>query len=117
MYPQWPQCGFFLDFANPVARVAIECDGREFHDSVKDGRRDAILEAEGWTVYRLTGRDCLRLGEEDEDGHYIHSPGERLCQQIRRMHCAPDDDATEGVWVDAITAAEEHLLVILSRMS
>lgn len=82
MYPQWPECGFFLDFANPVAKVAIECDGREFHDASKDRERDAILGAQGWKVYRMTGRDCNVVGEDGENGCYVPSPGEALCRKL-----------------------------------
>jgi very-short-patch-repair endonuclease len=58
-YPQYPIHGMFVDFANPVAKVVIECDGAEFHkDKAKDNARDVILQSRGWTVYRITGRDC-----------------------------------------------------------
>lgn len=86
MYPQWPQCGFFLDFANPVAKVAIECDGREFHDRAKDRERDAILESIGWKIYRISGSDCIKDGSDDEEGHYQPSPGEIFCRRIARDH-------------------------------
>jgi very-short-patch-repair endonuclease len=63
-YPQWPIDGFFVDFANPVAKVAIECDGAAYHqDKAKDAARDDRLEALGWRVYRITGSDCWT--EED----------------------------------------------------
>lgn len=59
MYPQYPVSGFFVDFANPRAKVAIECDGAEFHqDREKDARRDAKLKSLGWTVYRISGKAC-----------------------------------------------------------
>jgi very-short-patch-repair endonuclease len=35
-YPQIPVAGFFLDFACPMLKIAIECDGAEFHDADKD---------------------------------------------------------------------------------
>lgn len=82
MYPQYPACGFFLDFANPVAKVAIECDGRAFHDSAIDRERDRILGLDGWKVYRMTGRECLLDGEDDERGKYQLSPGEILCRKL-----------------------------------
>lgn len=41
-YPQYPIGGFFVDFANPRAKVAIECDGAAFHlDKSKDEARRA----------------------------------------------------------------------------
>lgn len=82
MYPQYPACGFFLDFANPRAKVAIECDGREFHDREADSRRDARLALDGWRVYRLTGRDCLKNDDLDDEGDWLVSPGTALCREI-----------------------------------
>lgn len=68
MYPQYPVAGFFLDFANPKAMVAVECDGAAFHkDKAKDAARDAKLQALGWTVYRLTGRQC-NFDSDEETG-------------------------------------------------
>lgn len=67
-YPQYPIAGFFVDFANPKARVAIERDGAAFHlDKEKDAARDATLAALGWTVYRITGRQC-RTEQDEETG-------------------------------------------------
>jgi very-short-patch-repair endonuclease len=68
MYPQFPVGRFFVDFGNPVARVAIECDGARWHtDHQKDRERDAELAKRGWSVYRITGRDCFTDTEETED--------------------------------------------------
>lgn len=66
LYPQYPINGMFVDFANPKAKVVIECDGEAFHvDKEKDERRDAALRNLGWRVYRITGRDC-RDGVDDQ---------------------------------------------------
>lgn len=60
-YPQYPVAGYFLDFGNPVVKVAIECDGYEFHqDKEKDRKRDIALFENGWRVYRISGSDCVR---------------------------------------------------------
>ena len=65
-YPQYPIHGMFVDFANPVAKVVIECDGAEFHkDKEKDRARDVILNSRGWTVYRITGRVCKTDFDEE----------------------------------------------------
>ncbi len=85
-WPQYPACGFFLDFADPINRIAIECDGSNWHDQVKDDKRDYILaEREGWAVWRLSGSDLWKDLEDDEQ------PDEReaiwliknLCEQSR----------------------------------
>lgn len=66
LYPQFPVLGVFVDFANPVAKVAIECDGKAFHqDKAKDEARDARLLRNGWSVYRITGRDCFTFDDEE----------------------------------------------------
>ena len=66
VYPQFSIGNVFVDFANPVAKVAIECDGAAYHlDVEKDRRRDAKLQALGWTVYRIPGRECATETDRD----------------------------------------------------
>ncbi|WP_176463954.1 endonuclease domain-containing protein [Bordetella genomosp. 11] len=72
MWPQLPVGRFFVDFGNPVKRVAIECDGAAYHDARRDGIRDAELARDGWLVYRIPGWQCMRdwdlpAGYEDWD--------------------------------------------------
>lgn len=58
-YPQYPIGRYFVDFCNPVAGVVIECDGAMWHtDSVKDAQRQEAIEREGYTVFRITGKQC-----------------------------------------------------------
>ncbi len=60
LWPQFPVSKYFVDFGNPVAKVAVECDGAEWHqDKAKDAARDAALVALGWRVYRLPGWECM----------------------------------------------------------
>lgn len=91
MYPQFPVGRFFVDFGNPAAKVAIECDGERWHlDKAKDARRDEELAALGWRVYRITGRDCLTDTEElrDELGriNVALSAARRFVQAIADQH-------------------------------
>lgn len=66
MYPQYPVLSYFVDFGNPVAKVAIECDGAAFHqDKAKDAARQQAVEAAGWTVYRISGRACKTDFDEE----------------------------------------------------
>ncbi|WP_253724679.1 endonuclease domain-containing protein [Burkholderia multivorans] len=58
-WPQFPVGRFVVDFADPVRKIALECDGAAFHDRAKDARRDAILADMGWKTYRIPGRDCF----------------------------------------------------------
>lgn len=84
VYPQYPVAGFFVDFANPIAKVAIECDGEFYHrDKSKDKARDAKLRAAGWSVYRITGKECRSgVGMEDEWNSYAR----RFVEQIANKH-------------------------------
>lgn len=68
MWPQFPVGGYFLDFGNPVAKVALECDGRDFHNAVDDAERDMKLRALGWKTYRAPGWVC-HADRYDEDGN------------------------------------------------
>lgn len=86
-YPQYPVGRFFVDFANPRAKVAIECDGAAYHqDKAKDAKRQDEIEAMGWTVYRLTGKECMANTEqvEDENGalRWVVSASEKLLRGI-----------------------------------
>jgi very-short-patch-repair endonuclease len=90
-YPQYPVGRYFVDFGNPVARVAIECDGKEFHqDRAADSLRQAEIEAQGWVVYRITGRDCMISADEvlDDDGTLLRyeSPSSRFVTDIAMRH-------------------------------
>lgn len=58
-WPQFPVGKYMVDFADPIRKIAIECDGAAYHDSSKDGLRDKALEQMGWTTYRIPGRDCF----------------------------------------------------------
>lgn len=84
LYPQYPVAGVFVDFANPVAKVAVECDGAEFHkDKAKDAERDAMLAARGWTIYRLTGRECKQEFNEETREYSVPA---KLVQQLIARH-------------------------------
>lgn len=60
-WPQLPIGNYFADFADPVKKIVIECDGKEFHSKAKDDPRDSFMVANGWTVYRISGSDCNRV--------------------------------------------------------
>lgn len=90
LYPQFPVGHFFVDFANPAARVAIECDGARWHTDVdRDAERQREIERLGWTVYRLTGVECFADGKEIEEPgriRYESSKAQKLLEEIGRKH-------------------------------
>lgn len=92
LYPQHPVAGYFVDFGHPVAKVAIECDGKQWHqDHAKDRTRQAAIEAKGWRVYRLSGKQCMENSDEVEDPetglwHYELSYAQQLLRAIGLKH-------------------------------
>lgn len=86
-YPQFPVLGFFLDFANPFKKIAIECDGKQWHDKEKDKRRDAHLYYAGWTVYRIEGWKCNKVMDEPwEVFHQAKADGEPADDEIKEQY-------------------------------
>lgn len=68
LYPQYPVGRYFTDFGNPAVKIAIECDGKEWHlDKSKDMLRDRELKKLGWIVYRINGADCNRIYQQFEE--------------------------------------------------
>ncbi|MBF0706785.1 DUF559 domain-containing protein (plasmid) [Alkalihalobacillus hwajinpoensis] len=53
-----------IDLAIPPLKLAIECDGKEYHSfphqKENDRRKDKYLRSEGWKVLRFTGRQINR---------------------------------------------------------
>lgn len=68
-YPQYPVGRFFVDFADPAKKIAIECDGKQWHDAAKDAKRDSVLLSLGWRVMRFTGRQCY-LDQDHPESAY-----------------------------------------------
>ena len=52
---QYPVPPYVIDFAIPNKKTLIEIDGKDFHDPIRDAKKDAYLQAQGWNVIRLTG--------------------------------------------------------------
>ena len=42
-FPQVPLLNYFVDFADPIRRVVVELDGKDWHDAEKDSIRDQNL--------------------------------------------------------------------------
>lgn len=91
MRPQFPVGRVFLDFADPDKKIAIECDGKYWHNATDDAIRDAKLAAQGWRVFRVTGSECYR---PDIDFKAIHF-------QVLDGILSPEDrDVIIGKWAN-----------------
>lgn len=109
MYPQYPIEKFFVDFANPRAKVVMECDGYAYHlDKQKDKARDIRLQQLGWTVYRITGRDCnTDFDEETMTKGYARQLVESIGElhQIKRV-----GSPKQKHWEDCHESVITHIL-------
>ncbi|MGE7651207.1 endonuclease domain-containing protein [Peribacillus frigoritolerans] len=58
---QYPIRRYRIDVALPEYRIAIECDGKAYHSSLKqkthDRKRDKYLESKRWVTLRFSGKD------------------------------------------------------------
>jgi len=57
LYPQFPVFNFFIDFANPLLRIGLELDGKNYHSKETDLQRDLKLSKFGWKIFRLSGAE------------------------------------------------------------
>lgn len=98
LYPQYPLFNFFIDFANPILRVGLELDGKQFHSLEKDQKRDLHLNRFGWKIFRTSGREANEIylnnseldereigGNEKKDAieHWIMNTSDGLIQSIK----------------------------------
>ena len=106
LYPQFPVGRYFADFANPRARVVVECDGAAFHvDAAKDAARQRDIEALGWTVYRLTGKECVSLPSPRFDDDGAELDGEEPSMATRFVDDIAARHALSGRHADRLAAA------------
>ncbi len=56
---QYQEGPYRIDLAFPIARIAIEADGKAYHSSPEqkahDRKKNAYLKRKGWTVLRFSG--------------------------------------------------------------
>lgn len=53
---------YFVDFLVSVEnrKLIVECDGRAYHDPVRDAERDKVLSAEGYPILRFSGSEIWK---------------------------------------------------------
>lgn len=100
LYPQFPVGKYVLDFGNPCNRIGLEIDGKQFHNGVRDQKRDEELAKLGWVIYRITGKEMYfvdtefyDLDEQDQMDpenpivkHHILNTGEGVIKSILYLH-------------------------------
>jgi hypothetical protein len=131
LYPQYPVLNYHLDFANPGLKIALELDGKDFHDQEKDLIRDNKLRALGWTIYRISGKEMNRndyknfyaLREEgiddlwdmeEEINYWIRDTGDGVIEAIKQIHFENNHEYKSEIGMRFIThcynTLEEHQL-------
>lgn len=53
--PEYPVLNYFVDFGDPLKKIAIECDSKMFHFAKykEDNERQKRIESEGWKFFRF----------------------------------------------------------------
>lgn len=83
----------FFRAGEKLARYVIECDGHDFHERTKeqagrDKKRDRMLQTMGYQVFRYTGSEIWRNGDDllDELEHSLTDYYEEALGLPRRSH-------------------------------
>lgn len=86
---------FRVDFAFPALQLAVEADGREWHEPVRDQRRDLLLGGLGWSVMRFTGSKIVR--EADSCAAAVAT----RCGQLKheRRYTATPQEVKDDGWM------------------
>lgn len=104
---------FRLDFVMTIGnrKIALECDGKQFHDAERDQRRDEAILETGFvdTIYRVPGRslwfytndvlDLLRFVEPS----LFDERGNQLLDAILDDGAKREDDWSQGFGLRALS--------------
>lgn len=93
--PQYPVGRFTLDFADIKNKLAIEADGKAYHEPTRDKARDQeLFDQHGWRVFRVTGAETRRV---------LPSPAEFIADRVERNGELPGydeiDDAARAFYM------------------
>jgi very-short-patch-repair endonuclease len=68
LIPQFQIGRYRIDLALPEKKLAIECDGKEWHSTEEQIKRDNIRQKEiedlGWVVIRFSGSEIYKFADE-----------------------------------------------------
>lgn len=83
---QYPLDKYWIDFAFPEYKIAIEYDGKQhLNRQLEDEKRDEDIRSMGWEVYRLTKFDLGHFkDEEGEDKMRMELFFDRLKKRLRK---------------------------------
>lgn len=78
-YMQYPVGRRFVDFGDPITRIAIEVDGKAYHSAEKDAPKNAEIRAAGWRLFRIKG--SVALYKEDAIADVLHAYGKEIYRE------------------------------------
>lgn len=80
-----------LNAYNRCIKVAIECDGHDFHEKTKqqaskDKARDRYMQSKGWSVLRFTGSDIFKdpMACAEEISKFVETSADRIFKEARQ---------------------------------
>lgn len=99
MYPQYPVLNYFVDFGNPNKKIAVEVDGKAFHNKEKDAARDAELLKAGWKVFRIPGSEMWKSEFRTfSDIDTTYGADEKDIEDLIYWITKTGDGVIEGLW-------------------
>jgi len=96
LFPYLQYCieGYFVDFAFPSVRVAVEADGAAFHGEMQyhhDKQRERIIRRAGWKVMRFRGstihqkpENCVYVIKKELDQRWNKLKEIEMQKKLRR---------------------------------
>lgn len=99
MYPQYPVLNYFVDFGNPAKKIAIEVDGKAYHNKEKDAIRDRELLKIGWKVFRIPGGEMWNADYETfGDIDISYGIDDDIYTALINWITKTGDGVVEGIW-------------------
>ncbi len=84
-YPQYPVLKYFVDFADPIKKIIIEVDSKQWHlNKIKDNERDIQLKNDGWLVVRIEGKNTYKDIEYSEE--YEEHLSQNVLQELKNTY-------------------------------
>lgn len=103
LFPQFPVLNYFIDSANPYNKIGLELDGEAWHDEKKDLERDRRLFAEGWRIFRVSGKEAAK---------YVLHPDD---EYLRLERDTPEYDEAKESWLQSVDGVVSALKSVFFR--
>lgn len=88
--PEYRVGNYYIDFADPLKKIAIEVDGKQWHsDTKRDAKKDSCLRKQGWTVYRIEAAGLLRSYQNVFSNWFGCGP-DQISSEYSRKHYDSD---------------------------